>query len=245
MKLVIPKQHGAWAMLTVPYWLEAAASGISWMHIVVFLTWIAMYLTVYTGVNLWKFNNHYKKRKQFVASFFLYSIVCAGLATWTVFRYPSILLVGLAMAPLFLITIYYVKTKNERSLINDLAAVCIFGIGGLAATIVGQGRVSCSSLLLALISVLFFMGAALHVKMMIRERQNTFFHYYSWLYHSLVIAAFMIAGYPAVSLAFLPGLIRTIAIYRRQLKILQIGIIEIINALCFFLIMLLAIHMYV
>lgn len=243
MKLVIPKQHGAWAMLIVPYWLEAAAFGISWMHVVIFLTWIAMYLSVYTGINLWKFKSH-PRRKQFTASFLLYSIVCAALAIWTVIRYPSILLVGLAMAPLFLITIYYVKSKNERSLVNDLASVCIFGIGGLAATIVGQGQIDRPSLFIALISVLFFMGAALHVKMMIRERQNAFFHYYSWLYHALAIVAFMIAGYPVVGLAFLPGLIRTIALYRKQLKILQIGIIEIINALCFFLIMLIAIHLY-
>ncbi|WP_010631739.1 YwiC-like family protein [Sporolactobacillus vineae] len=243
MKLVVPKQHGAWAMLIVPYWLEAAASGISWMHIVVFLTWTAMYLSVYTGISAWKFKRHRRRRSLF-ASFSLYTGICAVLAIWTVILYPAILLVGLAISPLFLISIYYVKTKNERSLVNDLAAVCIFSIGGLAATIVGQGQIDRTALLIAFISVLFFMGAALHVKMMIRERQNTFFHYYSWLFHALAVVAFIIAGYPLVGVAFLPGLVRTIAAYRKPLKILQIGIIEIINALCFFAIMLLSVHIY-
>jgi hypothetical protein len=241
MKLVLPKQHGVWAMLTVPYWLEAAASGISWMHAVVFLTWITIYLSVYTSISAWKFKSR-QRRKQFLTSFFVYAGICVILAIWTVILYPLVLLVGLAMLPLFLITVYYVIRNNERSLINDLVAVCIFSVGGLAASIVGNGRIDGLSLLIALISALFFMGAALHVKMMIRERQNTLFHYYSWLYHALVILIFVISGHYLISLAFLPGLIRTLVLSGKQLKIIQIGIVEIVNSVWFFLIMLLAIH---
>ncbi len=37
------------------------------------------------------------------------------------------------MLPFVLINIYYTKTENERALLNDIAAILIFAIAGMAA----------------------------------------------------------------------------------------------------------------
>ncbi|WP_374722706.1 YwiC-like family protein [Peribacillus tepidiphilus] len=40
MKNFLPKQHGAWAMLLIPFWLGVAASHFSFIHILFFIGWL-------------------------------------------------------------------------------------------------------------------------------------------------------------------------------------------------------------
>ena len=41
MKLFLPKQHGAWAMLIIPFWLGIAATNMIWQHIPFFFRLVA------------------------------------------------------------------------------------------------------------------------------------------------------------------------------------------------------------
>ncbi|MDD9149591.1 YwiC-like family protein [Sporolactobacillus sp. CQH2019] len=241
MKLSVPKQHGAWAMLFVPYWLEASAAHFTWPQFVTFFAWVSLYLSVYTGFSLLKTNNQTKK-KQYKQSFLIYSaiafvlIVCSLLSNWL------ILLVGCCMLPFFCINIYYAKRKNERSLVNDIAAVCIFSIGGLAACLSANSSIDRQALEIAVLNVLFFVGTALYVKTMIRKRKSLSYHYLSWIYHFLMVLLPVLGGNFLIALAFFPGLLRSLIMYGKSVKILTIGIIEIINAAFFFIILLIAIH---
>ena len=54
MKLLLPKQHGAWAMLIIPYWLGAAVFGFLWQHIPFFIGWTLMYLGTYPFLLIFK-----------------------------------------------------------------------------------------------------------------------------------------------------------------------------------------------
>lgn len=47
MKAMIPKQHGAWAMLLIPFLLGMIKGGPVFWHIPLFLGWLFLYLTVY------------------------------------------------------------------------------------------------------------------------------------------------------------------------------------------------------
>lgn len=47
MKVLIPKQHGAWAMLLIPICLGMVKGGPVLWHIPLFTGWLFLYLTVY------------------------------------------------------------------------------------------------------------------------------------------------------------------------------------------------------
>lgn len=47
MKPVIPKQHGAWAMLFLPFALGVESGRPLWYHIPLFIGWILLYLATF------------------------------------------------------------------------------------------------------------------------------------------------------------------------------------------------------
>jgi hypothetical protein len=54
MKLFLPKQHGAWAMLIIPFWLGVIEGGFIWKHIPFFIGWLLLYLATYPMLLLFK-----------------------------------------------------------------------------------------------------------------------------------------------------------------------------------------------
>jgi hypothetical protein len=46
-KWIVPKQHGAWAMLMIPFLLGAYAGGFAWLHAQLFVGWLFLYLATY------------------------------------------------------------------------------------------------------------------------------------------------------------------------------------------------------
>ena len=69
---------------------------------------------------------------------------------------PRILYFLGAMLPFGLINIYYTKQKNERALLNDIAAILIFAIAGMAAYFFSQQKWDQNMLSIALYPTLFF-----------------------------------------------------------------------------------------
>lgn len=47
MKLIIPKQHGAWGMLLIPFVLGILTGKWTWYHIPLFLACFFVYLATY------------------------------------------------------------------------------------------------------------------------------------------------------------------------------------------------------
>lgn len=82
---------------------------------------------------------------------------------------PSLLLFGSFMLPLFAVNVYFIKTKNERSLWNDLSGIIIFAIGGMASYYIGIEQFTMDLLILLFIITAYFMGSAFYVKSLIRE----------------------------------------------------------------------------
>ncbi|WP_191663919.1 YwiC-like family protein, partial [Bacillus pseudomycoides] len=44
MKLVVPKQHGAWGMLLIPFILSVILGKATFYHIPLFIAWLFIYL---------------------------------------------------------------------------------------------------------------------------------------------------------------------------------------------------------
>ena len=237
MKLFLPKQHGAWAMLIIPFWLGAAATGIIWQHIPFFLGWLLLYLATYPLLLLFK-----KKKITFYRKWTLVYLIPALMFLMVpLFTAPSIIYFGLVMLPFFVINVYYSSINQERALLNDISAIITFSIAGFASSYLSIAAIQPNSLLVFTASFLFFGGSTFYVKSMVREKKNTTFKYISWIYHAIVPLLWLIMGNWIMALAFIPSLIRAIYFYGKPLGMMKLGIYEIINALLFFIIALIAI----
>lgn len=237
MKLLLPKQHGAWAMLVIPFWLSIIANGFVWQHIPFFFGWILLYLATYPALLLFKG----KKIPLYTKWTFIYFIPALLLLLIPLWTRPSIIYFGLAMIPFFIINMYFSSKKKDRNIINDLSAIFSFSIAGLASGYLPSGEINASTLIILIASVLFFIGTTLHVKTIIRERKNIVYKRISWTYHILIPILWFALGYWIIALAFVPSLIRTLYFYGKPLNIMKSGITEVVNAAIFFIIMIIAI----
>ncbi|MBM4764227.1 YwiC-like family protein [Bacillus sp. B15-48] len=237
MKLFLPKQHGAWAMLIIPFWLGAAATEIVWQHIPFFFGWILLYLATYPMLLLFKGKNISFYRKWTI----IYLIPALLLLMVPLFTTPSIIYFGLAMIPFFIINVYFSSKNNDRALLNDVSAIITFSIAGLASSYLANAGINPEAMLVFVVSILFFIGSTFYVKTMVREKKNIRYKYISWTYHLVVTILWLLIGEWVVAIAFLPSLIRAIVFYGNPLGMMRLGIYEIVNAVLFFIIMLFAI----
>ncbi len=237
MKLFMPKQHGAWAMLIIPYWLGAAASEIVWQHIPFFIGWLLLYLGTYPLLLMFK-----KKKIPFYRKWALiYMIPALVFLMVPLFTTPTIVSFGLAMIPFFMLNAYFSAKNKDRALLNDLSAIVVFSIAGLASSYLPSAEINENAILVFAASILFFTGSTFYVKTMIREKKNSQFKWISWAYHLLVPVLWFAAGEVIVAVSALPSLFRAVVFYGKPLSVMKVGIYEIVNAVLFFIIMLFAI----
>lgn len=233
MKLFIPKQHGAWAMVIVPFWLGAIEAGFVWQHIPFFFGWVLLYLATYPMLLLFK-----KKKIAFYTSWAIrYLIPALLLLLFPLFKDPAVVYFGLLMIPFFIINAFFSSKNKDRAFMNDLSAIFAFSFASLASSYLGNGRVSSESVLVFLASAFFFIGCTFYVKTMIREKKNAQFKWLSWIYHLLLPVGWIAFGYWIAAIAVLPSLVRAIVFYGKPLSVKQVGIYEIINAALFFVLM--------
>ncbi|WP_066394918.1 YwiC-like family protein [Neobacillus mesonae] len=234
MKLFLPKQHGAWAMLIIPYWLGVFNGGFLWQHIPFFLGWLLLYLATYPMLLIFK----KKKVPYYIKWTFIYMLPALLLLIIPLMERPSIYFFGLLMIPFFIINAYYTSINRDRAFMNDISAICAFSIAGLASSYFGAGGITIETLIFSFLSsILFFIGCTFYVKTMIREKKNSQFKWVSWVYHSLLVLSWLVFGLWIVVLAYIPSLVRAIIFYGKKLSPKEIGIYEIVNSAIFFILM--------
>jgi hypothetical protein len=218
----IPPQHGAWAMLLVPWLAGILTSGFRWPHLPLLGAWLTGYLLSYYVLQAVKT----RRRSRFRAQLLLYGPITAALGLVVVIVRPQVLAYAPAYASLLALNIYYARRRRERALPNDLTSVvqsCLMVL--VAATVAGAGLDAAVPAFIAVL--LYFTGTVLYVKTMIRERENATYHRASVLYHVLALGVAALLSIPlAVVFAFL--LLRATLLPRHRLSPKHVGIIEII-----------------
>ncbi|MDY7220741.1 YwiC-like family protein [Halalkalibacterium halodurans] len=232
MNMLIPKQHGAWAMLVIPYVLGMVKGGVVWWHLPLAVGWLFLYLVAYPLTMLVKKRQMDVYKKWAVR----YGVVAACFLLPVVWMYPPLLLLGSLLFPLFLVMMMYARKNDDRAFLNDLVAVVIFSAAGLASYWLGAERLDEWALFIFGQTMLFFVGSAFYVKSMIREKNNRWFARYSWVYHVLAPCLSLAMGAGWAVLALIPSSIRAWVLYGKKLSIMRIGIYEVINASFFLLV---------
>ncbi|WCK55490.1 YwiC-like family protein [Aneurinibacillus sp. Ricciae_BoGa-3] len=230
MKLLMPKQHGAWAMIAVPFLAGIGASHAVWLHIPLFLGWLSLYLASYPLLLAVKSVNKSGEYARWTA---IYSAAALVFLLPPIWSRPALIWFGVAMIPFLAINFSFAKHKKERAFINDICAVMEMSLGGPASYFAATGQINAISVLVWLLSTLFFLGSVFYVKMHIRERNNMAFHRASLCYHIAVPCAVALTGLLLLSAAYIPSLVRAYVCNGRQLTPRTIGIIEICNSIVF------------
>lgn len=231
MKLLISNQHGAIVMALMPFLYGMLTSQFIWQHLFLLLAWCCLYLMTYPFFNLFKGRN--------LALYKKWTLIYGGASF--IFALPTfyynwhIIYFLFAILPFSLVHIYYIKQKNERALLNDINAIIIFAIAGMAAYYFPQQQIDKQFWLVGLYPTLFLIGTTLYVKSVLRERKNPYYLYSSIIFHLACIISLFLFKQTSIAICFIPPLIRAVYLPRIKLTVKQVGLWEMVISLLFFL----------
>ncbi|MBT2289330.1 YwiC-like family protein [Paenibacillus albidus] len=223
MKRYIPNQHGAWAMLILPFLFGVAASGGHYLHIPLFVCWLLIYLFSFPLLQWVKT----RRSDRYGKPVLVYGALLVPFILYMIISVPNLFWFALPLIPLFAVNVYFAKTKNERALLNDISAILAFCLMVYPVFYVGEGESWEMATNLFVLSVLYFIGTALYVKTIIRERKNPYYYYASVIYHIIMVVLGLLF-WPAVAAAPLVVLLlRAIILPKTGVTAKQTGISEI------------------
>jgi len=212
------------------------SSSFMWQHIPFFVGWFFLYLATYPMLLLFK----KKKLPDYTKWTIIYMIPALLFLLVPLLTRPSIFLFGVVMIPFFCLNAYYSSRNKERALINDISAITVFGIAGLASSYLAEGTLQPASWLAFFASLSFFIGSTFYVKTMIREKKSGWYKRVSWGFHVLLVMLWMFLGQWVIAIASAPSLFRAFTFYGKPYSVKKVGILEIVNAVLFFVVMVVA-----
>jgi hypothetical protein len=221
----LPPEHGAWAMLVVPFVLGTSLATWTWSASLLLLGWLLAYLVSYYASQYLRA----RRKQRFVAPLRLYSLLLAPVAVALLLLEPRLVAAVVLLAPLSAVTFYYAQAGRPRALASGFASVtqaCL--MAPLAYAFSGGTDRTVAAALFA-VSWLYFAGTLLYVKTVIRKRGDINYLRASVAFHvfGLGVAAWIS---PWLALPFLLFLARAVLLPHRALRPSQIGAFEVANS---------------
>ncbi|MEU6991777.1 YwiC-like family protein [Streptomyces sp. NPDC046465] len=234
----LPNQHGAWAMLAVPFAAgvflghgHGPEAGPRWVHLPLFAAWLAGYVTAFHAqqwLRLRRLSRNPRAPRRHVRPALVSAAVSAACGVPLLFAYPWLLLAAVCAAPFVAVNTYYAWRNKERALVNGVAAV-VPACGMLLVTLRMGGGPLADGLRPALACLLFFAGTVPYVKTMIRERGSRAYYRASVAYHVLAVpAAYALS--PWLAVLFTVFLARAALLPGRGVKVAVVGAVEVVGA---------------
>ncbi|MEU7171939.1 YwiC-like family protein [Micromonospora tulbaghiae] len=220
----IPPQHGAWAMLLVPWLAGVLVAGFHWAHVPLLGAWLAGYLLSYYALQAVKTRRLSRFRPQLL----LYGPITAALCLLVVAVRPQLLAYAPAYALLLALNVFYARRRRERALLNDLIFVvqsCLMVF--VAASVAGTGLSPVTPAFTVVL--LYFTGTVLYVKTMIRERGSASYYWASVIYHVFALGVAACLSVPIAAVVALL-LARSAVLPRYRLTPKHVGIIEVVTS---------------
>ncbi|MDE8033797.1 YwiC-like family protein [Actinobacillus equuli subsp. equuli] len=218
-KPVISNQHGALAMAFIPFLYGMFASVPTLNHLFLGLAWLFLYLFSYPFLSLFS-KKPTARNKKWALIYVLISLLCA---IPVLLAMPQILQFLALILPLAAIQIYYAKQRDERNLLNDIAGYLTFGVIGMASFYLTTEQVNWDILIHP---TLFFIGATLYVKSMVRERKNPLYMELSIGFHLLFSLVYLMLGNLLLFAVYLIALARAIVVPSFGWNVKQVGMFE-------------------
>lgn len=223
----VPHQHGAWAMLLVPFIFGMIAGRPVALHGLLFIVWLLSYLFTYPLLQWIRT----RKLEPYLRPMLIYGCLFAVSGTALAVTAPQLLKWIPLFIPLFLVNCRYARINRERAFVNDLAAVLLFSLIVFVAHDVGGAENRAAVTELFAYSILYFVGTVFYVKTNIRERRNPNFYRYSAAYHLIAAVAGAVLYSPPMAAMLGVLLVRAVLVPRLNVSVKQIGIMELVYSL--------------
>ncbi|MFD7032738.1 YwiC-like family protein [Streptomyces sp. NPDC059917] len=224
----LPDQHGAWAMLAVPFLVGVLlAPRPRAAHAALFGAWLLGYVAVFHGQQWLRLRRHSRNPRaagRHVRPGLVFGAGCALLGLPLAALHPWLLWAGAAAAPFVAVNTYAARQNRERALWNGLAAV-VPACGMLLVSLRLGGGDLADGGRAALACLLYFGGTVPYVKTMIRERNSPAWRRGSVAYHAVALVAAAWLS-PWLALPFALYLARAAALPGRALKPPVVGAAE-------------------
>ncbi len=226
----LPPQHGAWAMLALPYLAGLITAGYRWPDVPLLAAWLCGYLLSFFVFQAVKSRRPGRYRRQIL----LYGAIAAPLTVLVVAVRPAVLWYAPAYTVLFAVNAWFAWRRRERALLNDAASVAA---SCLMVLVVGTVAATAPSAVLpaATLCLGYLLGTVFYVKTMIRERGNPVFRRWAIAYHVLAlgVAAWLS---PWAGLLFAWLLARAALLPGRNWQPKRVGLIELANSVLLLLV---------
>ncbi|MFD4373507.1 YwiC-like family protein [Streptomyces sp. NPDC058486] len=224
----IPNQHGAWAMLAVPYLAGVLTGSPTWLQLPVFLAWLLGYCAVFHAeqwVRLRRASRNPRAAARHSRPALVLSTATTAFGLPLLVAEPWLAVAGALMAPFLAVNVVYARRNRERALANGLVAV-VPACGMLFVALrLGGGTVT-EGLAPALACLLYFAGTVPYVKTMIRERNSAAYRKGSVAYHAVALVAATFLS-PWLAVPFALYLARAVALPGRGLRVPVVGAVEV------------------
>lgn len=132
----MPNQHGAWAMLIVPFAVGALDAGPSWRHVPLLFTWLAGYFAFFAA-GLWLRS---RGKRRYWPPVRTYAVLTIVLGLGVVAVEPDMLRWAVIFLPLLGFSLWCSWHRVDRSLPND--AVTVLAACLMTVVAAGLGSVS-------------------------------------------------------------------------------------------------------
>ncbi|MEU6963449.1 YwiC-like family protein [Streptomyces chrestomyceticus] len=226
----IPNQHGAWAMLVVPFLAGALPVGFDGWHALLLPAWLLAYCAAFHAqqfVRLRRLSRNPRAPRRHLAPLTGFGAAFAVCAVPLVVAHSWLLIAALCAAPFFAVNIGYAYRNKERATVNGIAAV-VPACGMLLVSYrLGSGTVDSGAWQAAAACLLYFAGTVLYVKTMIRERGSEAFRVASAVYHGLAVLA-AVSLDPWLAVPFVLFFVRAMALPARRVRIAVVGAVEVL-----------------
>jgi len=229
--MLLPKEHGAWGMLYVPFVVAVGAAGrfpgqMFLLLLAISGFYLARHAAVVVAKSIWAGRNDRQKAEglRWLAVYTAIGLICGLPLLWPL-GYWKLAYLAVIGGILFASSIGLVRSHRDRSEVGELLAVGGLSLSAPSAFYVATGRMDEQAWILWLLNVLYFGGTILYVKMWItaasrKKKPRNWMERISLgrhciLYHVLLIA-FLVTGavgghWPILTvLAFMPVLLRTV-----------------------------------
>ena len=258
LKALIPKEHGAWAILILPYFVGVAiGEGLSGRNILGLFGTLLIFLSRQPLLILVKrrLSGHKSLKypeNELWRNFFFLSGGGAAIFLWLFVQYRLGDLIILGLMAMFLSFIHtcLVLYQKERTVIGEVLGVVILTLSAPAGFVLSGGELAKEAFILWFLNAFYFSGSIFYIKMRkkaILSRSELNFPkninlvkeclaFISILVLIVVILVFIKIMHVLVFLAFVPMVthtLRSIFLLRPKFEIMKQGLIQTALSLMF------------
>lgn len=205
-KAWIPRQHGAWAMLAVPIIIGVIRSRGDAVQVPLVFFWLFGYFA-FNAFGVWVAS---RRKPLNLPPLLVYTALATVFGVITLIARPDLLRFVPFFFPLVAVAGWCSWTRRERSMLNDVVTIVAASMFGYVVFMAGYspgGTITRNHYVMGAIIVAcaaYFVGTALYVKTIIRERTSVGYKWASVGYHVFwtlvwaVIAALIVVPEQAI-----------------------------------------------